>query len=160
MITVPKLNYRRFGFQAVLIWSSITIQIQFQWRIRVDDRNFDIISICFWFKSISFDVILIKNDRFKDQNCWLKDWKYQNLSEKLIYFDFFDINWSLSISFQLKSFDIDLFDIIQTHFNQFPRTELKPGFKFELKKSIKRQFDHYVSWFGDLDWLHCLSLTI
>ena len=42
------------------------------------------------------------------------------------------------ISFRLKSIDYHLFDIIRTH---FCCDELKSGFKFGLKKLIKRQFE-------------------
>ena len=41
-------NHRRFGFQAVWIWSSIMVQIQFQVDDQVDDPDFDVISIYFW----------------------------------------------------------------------------------------------------------------
>ena len=38
---------------------TITIQIGFQQPIQVDDGDFDIISIYFWLKLITFDVISI-----------------------------------------------------------------------------------------------------
>ena len=78
--------------------------------------------------------------------------------KKSIYFDFFGPFQFISISYQLKSIDFDLYDIIQTHFDQFCHDELKSGFKFGWKMLIKRQFDHNISGFGDLDRLHRLSL--
>ena len=76
----------------------------------------------------------------------------------LIYFDIFDINRSLWISFRLKSIDFNLFDIIRTCFNQFLCDEIKSGFKCGSKKSIKSRFNHDIFQFGDLDGLHRLSL--
>ena len=69
-----KWNYWRFGFQAIRIWSLITIQIRFQGQFRVDHCNYDQILIYFWKKncpiSIEFNQLLIKRSikRFKKVN--------------------------------------------------------------------------------------------
>ena len=78
------------------------------------------------------------------------------INQKVNIFWLFYINWSFSISFQKKLIDFDLFNIIGICFNRFCHDELKSGFKFGLKKSIKRWLN--ISRFGDLDQLNCLSL--
>ena len=143
-------NRWRFRFQAV--------------RLIVDNDTILIpttISSCrsqFW---SNFNLFLIKVDHF-----WLK---YRSMSikrskesvngskllikrlKKSIYFDFFYCLWSILISFQLKSINFNLLNIIRTCFNRFRRSKLKSGFKFGSKKSIKSWFDHGISWLVDLD---------
>ena len=58
-------NYWRFGFQAIRIWSLITIQIRFQGQFRVNHCNYDQILIYFWKKIVQF--------RLNSTNYWLKD---------------------------------------------------------------------------------------
>ena len=77
-----------------LIPIPMTILCQQSWF----QYEFDIILIkVVYFRSI-FDV-LNKNEQLKDQNNRLKSWKSQLKLKKLIYLDFFNNYWSISISF-------------------------------------------------------------
>ena len=73
-----------------------------------------------------------------------------------IYFDIFYLFWSL---FDLSRLILNFSIINCTRFNWFRCDHLKSGFKFWSKMLIKRQFDHDINWFGDLDQLDCLSLV-
>ena len=88
----------------------------------------------------------------------IKRLKKSNYIEKVDKIWIFNINWSLLISVQLKSIDFDLFNIIQACFKKICRYKLKYHFNFRSKKLIQSQFDHDISPFGDLDWLHRLRL--
>ena len=103
-------------------------------------------------KSISFDLFSIK------WSTLVKDWKCQFISKKLMYFDFFDHFQYNLISFRLKSIDFELFNLFLSSWNQFRHNNSNSGDKFRSKKLIKSRFDHDISQFGDLDWLHCLSI--
>ena len=61
----------------------------------------------------------------------------------MIYFDFFDHFWSISI---------------RTQFFWFGRAQLKSRFKFGLKKSIESWYHHNIRQFVYLDGLDRLSL--
>ena len=129
IITSLSLISRTFTyrFQAVRIWSSITIQFQRQYH--VDDRDFNMKSIYFQLKLITFDLILIfqsKLDQLKDQNYCLK---------KSIYLNFFIQFKTISLIYiRSLSIEFKLFDIIRTLFNRFCRDKLKSGFKYGLNK--------------------------
>ena len=64
------------------------------------------------------------------------------------------------ISFQLKSIDIDFFDIIRIRFSRFRRNDLDFDDKFGSQNSIKRPFCHDIKQNLALDGLDCQSLNI
>ena len=55
---------------------------------------------------------------------------------------------------------IKFFYTVRTWFNPLCCDCLKSGFKFGSEKSIKRQFNHNISWLVDLDRLDHLSLNL
>ena len=87
---------------------------------------------------------------------WLERSKMSKYIEKV---NIVRVFWSFSISFWYLLINFNLFSMIWTQFNQFCCDELKSGFRFGLKKSIKSWFDHNISWLVNLDRLDCLSLV-
>ena len=137
---VPESNLRWFGFQAIQIWSLITIWIWFQDDNRVNDRDFDLILISFQIKSIDFDLFYFQ----------LKDWPSLTKRSKILIkrsklfiyikkvnlFWLFDHFLSNSISFRLKSIDFKLFNLLWSCWNQFRHDDSDSDDKFGSKKSI------------------------
>ena len=81
------------------------------------------------------------------------------MNKKSIYFEFFDINRSLLITFRLNLISFDLFNITQTHRNQFCHDDSDSDHKFGMKNLIKRRFDHNIKQKFTLDRLHRQSLV-
>ena len=120
-------NRRHFGFQAVRIWSSISVQFRFQQWDCIIDLDFDIISFYFRLKLIVSNLFLIKSlieVKLKNWKESIKKSKYliQRLKKFIyikknsIYFDFLNLVWSLfdlfwSIS---KYFGHVLIDFVMT----------------------------------------------
>ena len=132
MIRPLESNRRPFWFQAGWFRSSITTQIRFQRRFRVDDRNFDLILIKvyqFWSnfdQKIDQSQFKDRKSQFKDRKSQLNDLKYQLndrkslfISKKLIEFYRFrlilNINqlfWSYSRPNSYRRDDFDLLGLL------------------------------------------------
>ena len=145
MIRVPKSNCQRFGFQAIRIQTTITIQIRLKDKDWVDDHDFDLISISFQLKLIDFDLFSIKRSiyQLKNQKYQFKDQNCQFIFKKVNLF------WLFLIIFYL----------FLSHWNQFGHDESVSDDEFGSKKLIKKWWDHDIKRNLALDWLHRRSLV-
>ena len=111
--------------------------------------------------SIKRTKLLIK--RLKNTKCFdfFDHFQFISISFWFILSSFWSILisfWSILISFWSRFDQFWSFIDNLKKFNRFCHNQLKSGFKFGLKKLIKRRYDHNIRRFVNLDLLDCLSL--
>ena len=151
------MNCRWFRFQAVQIWSSISVWFKIQWWNQIVDGDFDPISIFFWLNrslSVYFwlkdQKKLIKRlkesikrwkESIKRSKESIKRWKESiKRLKKSMYIkkvEIYRLFWSFSIQIRYLSIKMDFFDTVRTQLNWFRRHDYFGFQEFGLKIWLK-----------------------